>query len=39
VAATLAACPSAEPTTLAEVLAADAAARRTASRLAPGLAR
>lgn len=39
VAATLAACPSAEPASLAEVLAADAAARRTASRLAPGLGR
>jgi 1-deoxy-D-xylulose-5-phosphate reductoisomerase len=39
VAATLAACPSAEPASLAEVLAADTAARQAASRLAPGLAR
>jgi 1-deoxy-D-xylulose-5-phosphate reductoisomerase len=39
VAQTLAACPSREPGTLAEVLAADGEARRTASRLAPGLPR
>ena len=39
VARTLAACPAREPGSLAEVLAADGEARRTASRLAPGLAR
>jgi 1-deoxy-D-xylulose-5-phosphate reductoisomerase len=39
VARTLAAAPAREPATLAEVLAADDEARRTASRLAPGLAR
>ncbi|MEY4034313.1 MAG: 1-deoxy-D-xylulose 5-phosphate reductoisomerase, partial [Verrucomicrobiota bacterium] len=36
---TLAAQASQEPATLADVLAADAAARQTASRLAPGLVR
>jgi 1-deoxy-D-xylulose-5-phosphate reductoisomerase len=36
---TLAAQASQEPGSLAEVLAADAAARQTASRLAPSLAR
>jgi len=39
VARTLDACPPREPGSLAEVLAADDEARRTASRLAPGLAR
>jgi 1-deoxy-D-xylulose-5-phosphate reductoisomerase len=39
VARTLAACPAREPGSLTEVLAADGEARRTASRLAPGLAR
>jgi 1-deoxy-D-xylulose-5-phosphate reductoisomerase len=39
VARTLAAYPAREPGSLAEVLAADGEARRTASRLAPGLAR
>jgi len=39
VARTLAACPAREPGSLAEVLAADGEARRSASRLAPGLAR
>ena len=39
VAATLAACPADEPSSLDAVLAADRAARQAASRLAPGLVR